>query len=208
MHLGCTTATRNPPRHQQRCHSDVFSIPFRWVPGRRTKSYWNVAGRRLWRRPCLRLIDDGKELDRTELAPSSCGTPTLGPMSLALGTDPNVRTWHASNEGCATEVAVQTVALEPRVIALLVTKQEASEYRHRAIGCSSPRAANSRFLGRSGKPLPGGARRWRHPAICIKSVQDMLKAEAEFDAAAANWELWRPVKYLSAERRPPNPVKP
>lgn len=66
-----------------------------------------------------------------------------------------------------------------------------------------PKFSASTFLGRPGVTDPPATSDIT-PAD-IKAVQKMLRAE--FDAAAANWSLWKPVNYPNADRRPQNPVK-
>ncbi len=58
------------------------------------------------------------------------------------------------------------------------------------------------FFGRTGAPR---AHSTDVGESDIRAVQKMLRAE--FDAAAANWKQWTPVKYPSSERRPANPAK-
>ena len=70
------------------------------------------------------------------------------------------------------------------------------------------------YLGRASAPAPSGSDGDSKPSEIkaadikpadIKAVQKILRAE--FDAAAANWKLWTPVRYPTSERRRPNPVK-
>ena len=78
----------------------------------------------------------------------------------------------------------------------------------RALGIKKkvdPKFSADAYLGRSGMPLPAQPAESDIRASDIKAVQKMLRAE--FDAAATNWKLWKPVKYPSGERRPLNPVK-
>ena len=69
---------------------------------------------------------------------------------------------------------------------------------------SDPRFSPNTFLSRTGLPeLPAAS---DISAGDIAIVQKMLRAE--FDAAAANWKLWKPVYYPDATRRPKNPHQP
>jgi hypothetical protein len=65
---------------------------------------------------------------------------------------------------------------------------------------ADPKFSVDAFLGRSSQPGPGDI-----GESDIKAVQKMLRAE--FDAAAASWKKWTPIKYPTEERRPPNPAK-
>jgi hypothetical protein len=69
---------------------------------------------------------------------------------------------------------------------------------------TDPAFSASAFLGRAGSPLPAQLAASDIKASDIGAVQKMLRAE--FDAAAANWKKWKPVKYAGAARREPNPA--
>jgi hypothetical protein len=60
-----------------------------------------------------------------------------------------------------------------------------------------------KFLGHTGPALPAALRDADISSEHIQAIQTMLKAE--FEAAAANWEKWRPVTYPTSWRRPDNP---
>ena len=80
---------------------------------------------------------------------------------------------------------------------------------------ADPKFSVETFLGRRAAPPPAQPRKGDAgvaditaadiTAADIKVVQQMLRAE--FDAAADNWKLWKPVVYPGSARRPANPAK-